>query len=163
MVSGHMLGHVVFGKTNAVYVRESHSLTSLPHHKNSGKMGTRQDLVGPEWALKQVRGPFCGAGSVGAGVEHSAGLAAAVAAVAVAVAALRPQAARRGSSPQCCCSLPFVSSSTNPEEALLRGTGKRLPVAERAGCARLTQKLAHLLLQAHKRMAVLPLLDLAPS
>lgn len=50
-----MLGHTFFVKTKVV--RECHSITSFPEHKNTGRTGTRANLVGPERALEQVGGP----------------------------------------------------------------------------------------------------------
>lgn len=147
-----------------VYVRESHSLTSFPQHKTTGKTGTRQDLVWPEWALKQVREPFCWAWLCGS---------------------RRGALGSSGCSCGCCsscwgCSLGLTQLSWAPLHNaaslfllwLLAPTQKRLSSEEQgkgcqwqrgAGCARLTQKLAHILLQAHERMATLPLLDLAYS
>lgn len=88
--------------------------------------------MGPEWALKQVREPFCWAWLCGSrrGALGSSGCSCGCCSSCWGCS-LGPLTAQLGSTPQCCFSLPFVTSSTNPEKTLLRGTGKRLPMAER--------------------------------
>lgn len=78
MATGLVLGHLVHEKTKALREGCSWLNSPLPQPDNTRKTGTRQNLVGPGRALKQLRDPFPGPDRAQAGLECSVVLAPAV-------------------------------------------------------------------------------------